>query len=333
MAGSYRGADDGGFLVAPLDGLLGMTGVECLRHLDEEAFMTLKKAMARRDVLRMGALGATAAWAATRAKLGLAAGKVPIGVQLYSVRKDCEKDLPGTLKALKGFGYEAVEFRPIRPERRRHAEAPRRQRPEVLRHPHRPRYAGDALAKTIEYNKTIGNKFLIVPGSTRSAKRPRTGRRSPRSSTRSRTWSPPRGCASATTTTTSSSRRSRETPWALFFGGTKKAVVQQVDTGNCIDGGGDPVALVKAYPGRTATIHIKEFSKTKSGRVRRRSTCRGRALGDCETTGGTEWYDRRVRAREPSGDLPRPAASRTCGNGEMTPGVPGGGIPPWEARP
>ena len=72
--------------------------------------MTLKKAMARRDVLRMGTLGATAAWAATRANLGLAAGKVPIGVQLYSVRKDCEKDLPGTLKAVKGFGYDAVEF-------------------------------------------------------------------------------------------------------------------------------------------------------------------------------------------------------------------------------
>jgi len=32
--------------------------------------------------------------AATRAKVGFAAGKVPIGVQLYSVRKDCEKDLP-----------------------------------------------------------------------------------------------------------------------------------------------------------------------------------------------------------------------------------------------
>ena len=54
--------------------------------------------MARREVLRLGAVGATAAWAATRSKLGLAAGKVPIGVQLYSVRKDCEKDLPGTLQ-------------------------------------------------------------------------------------------------------------------------------------------------------------------------------------------------------------------------------------------
>ena len=72
--------------------------------------MTTKNEIPRRELLRMGAAGAAAAWAATRAKLGLAAGKVPIAVQLYSVRKDCEKDLPGTLKALKGFGYEGVEF-------------------------------------------------------------------------------------------------------------------------------------------------------------------------------------------------------------------------------
>jgi hypothetical protein len=39
-------------------------------------------------------------------------------------------------------------------------------------------------------------------------------------------------------------------PWDLSFGGTKKAVIQQVDTGNCIEGGGDPVALIKRFPGR-----------------------------------------------------------------------------------
>ena len=44
--------------------------------------MTTKKGMPRREVLRIGAAGAAAAWAATRSKLGVAAGKVPIGVQL-----------------------------------------------------------------------------------------------------------------------------------------------------------------------------------------------------------------------------------------------------------
>ena len=33
-----------------------------------------------------------------------------IGVQLYSVRDDCAKDLPGTLKALAKIGFTGVEF-------------------------------------------------------------------------------------------------------------------------------------------------------------------------------------------------------------------------------
>ena len=36
--------------------------------------------------------------------------RVPVGLQLYSVRKDCEKDLPGVLKAVGEMGYKGVEF-------------------------------------------------------------------------------------------------------------------------------------------------------------------------------------------------------------------------------
>ncbi|MCS7309894.1 MAG: sugar phosphate isomerase/epimerase, partial [Armatimonadetes bacterium] len=36
--------------------------------------------------------------------------RIPIGVQLYSVRDDCAKDLPGTLAAIAKMGYEGVEF-------------------------------------------------------------------------------------------------------------------------------------------------------------------------------------------------------------------------------
>ncbi|NLW50835.1 MAG: sugar phosphate isomerase/epimerase [Candidatus Brocadiaceae bacterium] len=34
----------------------------------------------------------------------------PVGIQLYSVRGDCEKDFAGTLKALADMGYDGVEF-------------------------------------------------------------------------------------------------------------------------------------------------------------------------------------------------------------------------------
>ena len=34
----------------------------------------------------------------------------PIGLQLYSVREDLEKDFEGTLRKVKALGYDAVEF-------------------------------------------------------------------------------------------------------------------------------------------------------------------------------------------------------------------------------
>ena len=38
------------------------------------------------------------------------ARKLPVGVQLYSVRTDLEKDFYGTLKAIREMGYAGVEF-------------------------------------------------------------------------------------------------------------------------------------------------------------------------------------------------------------------------------
>jgi sugar phosphate isomerase/epimerase len=35
---------------------------------------------------------------------------MPVGIQLYSVREDCQKDFEGTLKALAEMGYDGVEF-------------------------------------------------------------------------------------------------------------------------------------------------------------------------------------------------------------------------------
>ena len=36
--------------------------------------------------------------------------RIPIALQLYSVREDCERDLSGTLAAVAKMGYEGVEF-------------------------------------------------------------------------------------------------------------------------------------------------------------------------------------------------------------------------------
>ena len=62
--------------------------------------------LTRRDFLQL-----TAAGAATLAlgKFSFGAAHIPIGVQLYTVRDQAEKDLPSTLAQIKKIGYEEVE--------------------------------------------------------------------------------------------------------------------------------------------------------------------------------------------------------------------------------
>ena len=36
--------------------------------------------------------------------------RIPIALQLYSIREDCARDLEGSIEAVAGMGYEGVEF-------------------------------------------------------------------------------------------------------------------------------------------------------------------------------------------------------------------------------
>ena len=70
--------------------------------------------MSRRKFIKTSAVATAALTAASHQTLladeGYGGNKIPIAVQLYSVRKDCAKDLPGTLAALSKMGYKGVEF-------------------------------------------------------------------------------------------------------------------------------------------------------------------------------------------------------------------------------
>jgi sugar phosphate isomerase/epimerase len=257
--------------------------------------MTTRNGIPRREVLRMGAAGAAAAWAATRAKLGLAAGKVPIGVQLYSVRHDCEKDLPGTLKAIKGFGYEGVEFAGY--YERGAADLKKLLDDNGLKacgtHTALDTLEGDALAKTVEFNKAIGNKNLICPWIDEKLRKTAADwkKLAEQFDAIADKVAPAGMRVGYHNHNVEFTPLDGKTPWDIFFGGTKKSVIQQVDLGNCIEGGGDPVALIKRYPGRTVTIHLKEYSKTKPDAFVGEGDIPWKQVFEaCETVGGTEWY-------------------------------------------
>src|SRR5207245_4551969 len=93
------------------------------------------------------------------------ASKIPIGLELYSLREECKTDLPGMLSAVSKIGYKGVEFAGY------HGRAAKELRKMldddglIACGTHTPYESvlPDKLEETIEFNHTIGNKFMIVP--------------------------------------------------------------------------------------------------------------------------------------------------------------------------
>ena len=65
----------------------------------------------------------------------------------------------------------------------------------------------------------------------------------------------------------------------------------QLDTGNALHGGADPVPFLERYPGRAVTVHLKEYSKGhRKALIGEGDVCWEDVFRLCETVGGTEWY-------------------------------------------
>jgi sugar phosphate isomerase/epimerase len=55
-----------------------------------------------------------------------------------------------------------------------------------------------------------------------------------------------------------------EIPWEILFDNTDSNVVMQLDIGNALHGGADPIHYLKKYPGRATLIHLKEYDSKKA---------------------------------------------------------------------
>jgi sugar phosphate isomerase/epimerase len=258
-----------------------------------------KSFVSRRDFLKRSAATILTAGAAAELAAKLAAAdsgrKIPVGLQLYSIRHDCEKDLPGSVKAVAKMGYKGVEFAGYYG---RDAKTLRTMLDDLgLKccgtHTGIDTLLGDNLSRTIEFNKILGNPYLIVPGLPGKYTKSRQAWRDTADlfNEMAEKVKPHGMRVGYHNHTIEFKELEGELPWDTFFSRTRKEVIMQFDTGNAMHGGGDATIYLKRYPGRAATVHLKPFSKAKPNAL----------MGDdelpwpeifelCETTGGTEWY-------------------------------------------
>src|SRR5438128_11804875 len=113
----------------------------------------------------MAATGATLDLGSPQHGLASHFGKIPIGLELYSLRDQCKTDLPGMLAAVSKIGYKGVEFAGYHGRTAKQLRKLLDDNGLVACGTHTPYESvlSDKLQETIEYNRTIGNSFLIVP--------------------------------------------------------------------------------------------------------------------------------------------------------------------------
>ncbi|HSP89929.1 MAG TPA: TIM barrel protein [Vicinamibacterales bacterium] len=248
----------------------------------------------RRDILKLG--GAAASAFMFPAPAHAAWKRLPIGTQLWCVRKQLATDIPGTLSALAAAGFDGVElenaFKKPGTEWRKHLDAV------TLKacgfHHTLGELQGDKLAATIEFNLGVGNRYLIIrslaPDVYKSADLLKTTADAVNEAAEK---VKPHGMRVGYHNHSADFNRiGGEYWWNLFADQTTKDVILQLDTGNASElTGVSLVDLIRRNAGRTVTMHVKPYSKAKPDAYLGADELDWPGIMTAaESAGGVEWY-------------------------------------------
>jgi sugar phosphate isomerase/epimerase len=234
------------------------------------AVMTIRRHFCRRRFLSLAAAAVPAFMAAPRA-IGAPyrrqnAGPIPVGIELYSVRDELANNLEATVTAVARMGYEVVEFySPYyqwTPEYARSVKSLMDGLGIECRSTHNSAdsFTPEGVEKAIELNRIIGSGHIVMA-------------------------SPPRvtgvdGWMSVADMLNETADRLRPlgmkagfhnhaAEWAEVEGGrsamdilaanTADDITLQLDVGTAVAAGADPVAWIRANPGRIRHIHCKDW--------------------------------------------------------------------------
>jgi sugar phosphate isomerase/epimerase len=205
------------------------------------------------------------------APLALAQGKnLPVGLQLFTLRNELEKDVPGTLQRVAQIGYRQVEFYVpfyftwtaafARDVRKSLDDLGLKC---ISTHNTMEAFQPEGINKAIELNQILGSRYVV------SARRPQvsgidgwkgiaetlnkgnevlraSGLKAAYHSTVLE-WKPVDG----------------QRPIDVLLQNTDKSFGHQLDVGTCLATGTDAVGWINQNPGRILSLHLKDWSPEK----------------------------------------------------------------------
>lgn len=232
------------------------------------------EAYSRRSFLATSLSTGLAVSAASSLSLSAKAKKIPIGLELYSVRDVLAKDLPGTVRTVAKQGYEVVEFfSPYFSWTPEYAKEVRKLLDEVglkcsSTHNGGESFKAESIQRAIDLNSILGSNYVVMAHPGREIKTVD-------------------GWKEVATTLNEAGEKfkvagiksgyhNHDAEWKPIDGvkpievlakNTGKDVMLQLDIGTCVETGNDPVAWINANPGRIRSIHLKEWSPEKGYKV------------------------------------------------------------------
>lgn len=221
------------------------------------ATMTSGNNLSRRTLL---ALAAAAPLAAAKRK------RVPVGLELYSVREELKKDLMGTVRGVAKMGYECVEFyAPYFDWTPDYAKGVRKLLDDLgircfSTHNSDRYFTPENLPHAIELNQILGSKYIVMASAGRVEKLDgwkAVADNLNRASEKLKPLGMRTGFHNHKPEFVPIEGRR---PMEVLAENTGKEVVLQLDVGPCIEAGSDPVAWITANPGRIVSMHCKDWS-------------------------------------------------------------------------
>ncbi|SPE43202.1 Xylose isomerase domain protein TIM barrel [Candidatus Sulfopaludibacter sp. SbA3] len=239
--------------------------------------------------------------AAAPLALAAPAGKsIPIGLELYSVRNELAKDLPGTLQAVAKMGYEVVEFfAPYFSWTPDYARQVRKIMDDSgircnSTHNGPPSFTVDGLKKAQELNQILGAKFIVMASAGTVKVLDGWHRVAETLSAASETLRPLGMRAGYHNHQLEFTPMEGKRPIEVIAANTPRDFMLQFDVGTCVEVGSNPVSWIEANPGRINSLHLKDWAPGE-GKGYRVLFGEGdvpwkAVLAAAEKVGGVEYY-------------------------------------------
>jgi sugar phosphate isomerase/epimerase len=249
--------------------------------------------LSRRSFL---ALSAMLPWAFS----ARAAASLPVGLELYSVRESLQKDPQGTVRAVAQLGYQCVEFyAPYFDWTEIQTKQMRKLMDDLgircySTHNDEKNLSAANISRVRDMNSILGCKYVV-----QSSSKPKT---------RLDEWKAFGDSLNTLADQVESAGLKAgyhnhqpeftpiegKRPIEVLAANTKSSVMLQLDVGTCIEAGSDPVAWIRANPGRIRSIHCKDWSPEKEKGY---TVLFGEGVADwknifaaAESAGGVEYY-------------------------------------------